>query len=810
MSIQQRLGRSPRSSIMEQVRTDLDHALRTIRRSPGSALLSTSIMAMAVAVTATTMTLITSSLREPFPRSDDARLSLVWTVSRSEPTVRGGISGAVIGVLEEDEEVFTDAAGWWVRYGSIPGERAEQIEIAWVTRGFFEVLGTRPALGTSFTPDDHDGEGRRGIILSDGLWRGRFASDPGVVGSGITLNGIEYEVRGVLPAGFHPPPPVTGGSGVGISAWIPYGRQEQADPDWFMFQGIARVRPGISDGQLAAATSRISAALHDAYPLYRSRGVTVAAATVREDLTARTRPVLLTLAGGTVLFFAVGVVTLLILFLLWSRRRSREIEIRARLGAPRWRMFVPVFIQTLTVLIPGTVLGWVASAYLLRHAPAGLVDLLRVARPAWPGASASIMAASAAVAVSLIASRRAVVRWEGGGDGRAPSLAPAVAQVAIAALLAIGAGMVFRSYQEVRAFDRGIAVQDVVSLRCVLPSGAYATSDPGRTSATYEEIIRRIERLPATGAVGISDVSSLRQAAVYPTPVGRDGELWGSADYTAVSGGYFRAAGITLLAGRTFSAADSLGAPTVVVVDDRLARRLWPDGDAVGRQLTVSRHIRGISVRETAEVIGIVRHVQSTDPRAGTLDQVYMHHLQSPRRIMMVTVRHTGSLSGLEERVTEALVGLPAPAPSITTETLTGLLADETAPTHDLFRSLLALSLAAVLMTLTGVYAAFRLMVDHQRRHIGIRKVLGAPDVSILGRILSRGLGLCGLGVGLASLGAAGAARLLRPAFYGIGLFDLPIHLLAAVTVTLVVLLALLPPALVAMRSDPRQVLRDG
>jgi putative ABC transport system permease protein len=792
---------------------DLRFALRSLRKSPSFTLLAVAALAIGIGANATIFGVVDTVLLRPLPYPDGDRLVMLWaTDSRlSEGTMP--VTPADYADWRAQAHSFAGfAAGADAAYNITGGGDPEMIiGYSWAPE-IFPLLGLRPEVGRTFTADD----GEHVVVMGDGLWRRRFGADPSIVGKTITLDQASYTVVGVMPATHQYPSD--------FDVWTPLVVSPQAahSRERTFLRIVGRLAPGVTIEQARAELAGIGQRLAAAYPdTNHHRGATVVS--VRDMGVADIRPTLLVLLG------AVGLVLLLVcnnlasLVLARSEARAREIAVRAALGATRRRILRQLLTESLVLSVVSGVLGLLLALWgvgLLVHVFPQKIGNLAIPRIDHIPIDARLIAftflASAVtgilfgIAPALAASRPDLERALREGSPQASGRGTRVrrllvaGEIALALVLAAGAGLLARSFQRVAAQDLGFAPHGVLTARAILPDTRYAT--PAQQRQFVADVLVRLRALPGVQAVGAVSTIPLSRwwSDTGYTIEGRTGDEIKSA-FNVVDPGYFAAMRIPLLRGRGFADADREGAPEVCIVDQLLATRYFPGEDAVGRRLNFGT----TTEPKWRQIVGVVGDIKQFGPTETPRTTVYVPFSQRAWPLLGFVIRTGGDPLQLAGAVRSAVWSIDGDQPISYVMTVDDLLADTLAPLRVTLAALAAFAALALALAALGVYGVMAFAVAQRRREIGIRVALGAQRRDVARMVLGQALGvaLAGVGVGLALALALG--RLLASLLFQVGASDPLTFCGVAALMTVVAMVGAWLPARAATRVDPMTALRS-
>jgi len=821
--------------VLEELWRDARHGLRLVARAPGFSAVAIVTLALAIGADTAVFSLVDAVLLKPLPLPDAGRLV---ALRESVPT----LGFVVIPFSPADYEDFArrqqsfSAVGAWrsTAYDVSSGAGAERVKAALATASLFRVLAVPPLRGRTFT-EEEDRPGARVAVLGYGLWQRRFGGAPSVVGSTLLLDREPYTIVGVMPASFRFPLPGSDANGDPAELWVPVGftpMQKTQRGAQYNYSVVARLRPGVSAAAAAAESTALAARLEEAYPpevlaFLRGGHLAITAVPFRESLVGHVRTPLLVLLAAVLLVLLVACANVANLLLARGAARQHELAVRAALGADRWRLVRQSAAETLVLAVIGGA-GGVALAEGLRRAalvavPTELALADRATLDARVLAVTVVVSLTSALAFGMapgLAAARGPLEAVLRHDARAGTPKRlkqalrgfAVMQFAGALVLLTAASLLLRSFVTLVATDPGFEPRGAVALSTYLPARAYAAR--ADILAFHDRLLATLGPLPGVEAAGIA--SDLPFAANEKRALVVEGRQEDKATppmttQSWVLGDYFRAAGISLRAGRTFEARDAENAPGVAIVSESLARRFWPGQDAIGK-----RFRWGGDTYPWLTVVGVVGDVkdgalgEEAGPHTYTpLRQEGAREIERFLRSMNVVVRASGAPRPLAEVVRRQLARVD---PSLAVSDLRLLEQDVgrvVAPQRFQVTLLGAFALAAVLLAAVGVYGILAHFVGEQTREIGVRLALGARARDVLASVVADGLRLAALGAAVGLAVSLVVARFLRGLLFGIAAYDPAAFLAAPAVLGLVAVAACAVPAWRAARVDPVVALRQ-
>lgn len=810
---QSRAGRP--GALVHQIARDLAFGLRLLGRAPGFALVSALVVALGIGTTTAIFSIVYGVMLRPLPYADADRLVALWTELPNAPQ-RARMNPADYRDVRDSSTVFDDIAlanapqnfnllGW--------GE-PERLVAARLSSNLLSVLGMSPALGRGFTPSEEQSGRDHVVLLSDGLWRRRFAADASIVGRTIDLSGIRYEVVGVMGPGFQFPAPEH-------QLWIPLTinpkvlTREIATHDHI---AVARLEPGIALEQARRELEAIAARLASAYPT-TNRGVRLDAAPLMEEAVRPVRPVLYALGAAVSCLLLIACLNLATLFGTRAASRTREFTVRLALGASRGRLTLQALAEIAPVLVIGGIAGvagakW-AIAMFVPIAPVGLprVDGIGVNAPvllfslvivALTGVVAGVLPAMqawrATIPTAVIGSRSGTATR---GHVRTRSVL-VVAQFALTLPLLVGATGLARSFSLLMNVDPGFRAENVVSLHMAIPRAKYPTD--GQIAAFYQRIVDRVAAVPGVIVAGMVNRLPLggndqRLAIAFEGVAGEPVSL----QTRSVTPDYFRAMGIAVREGRTFSEADRAQAPLVSVVDERVARATWPGQSAIGKRFRVTLPGQLATWGEVVGVIGSIHHngLDREDDRA-----IYFSYRQFTDGRVALVVRSGTDVRAMTPAILHAIRSLDPEQPVYDVRTMDDVLARSVAQRWLNMATIGVFGVSSLLLAGIGLYGVIAYGVTQRFREFGVRMALGAAPAEVSWLILRNASMLAACGA-LLGLGAAIAlARAMRGLVYGVPPLDLVSVIAAAALLFGVALAAGYVPARRAASVCPTEALR--
>jgi predicted permease len=806
---------------LERLVQDARYGLRLLRRSPAFSAVAILTLALGIGATTAILSVVDAILLRPLGYADPARL-VVLLHHEDNP-----VSPANYLDWKARSRSFESmgAAEYWTP-NLTTGATPEKTWALRMTPEILPMLGVRPLAGRFFLPGEAESGRDHVVVIAEGLWRRRFGADPGIVGRPITLDGEPYTVVGVMPASFQFAPFWATEARI----WAPLDLRPRASKrEASSLRVFARLRPGVSIGAARQEIASITATLEREFP-GTNRDVRVTG--LRDKVVGDVRPALLVLLGAVGLVLLIACANVANMLLSRASARQKEVALRAALGASRGRTIRQLLTESVVLAAAGGAAGAALGAWALRF----LVALAPASIPRLHDAHLDLRILLSALAISLgtgvafglaPALQSSIVRpqdalKEGGSAGASRKggqmrLAFVGAEMAIALVLLVGAGLMLRSFLALRAVDPGFDPRGVVTMEVSVAGTRQAA--PGRRPALYRELVERAAATPGVAAAGaINHIPIAGDIWGYPYAVeGRPKPGPGEspvATYRAVLPGYFKTMRIPVLRGRDVAWTDDRGAPGVVVVNEFMAKRTWPGEDPIGKRITLD------DVGPDASwltVVGVVKNVVRGDWGAPPEDEIYLSVLQnktlleSPQPMaayVTLVARTDGDPAALAPSLAAAVRSVDPTLPVSEIRTMPQIVA--LANGRARFQALLltVFAVAAALLAAVGIYGVMSYAVSKRAREIGVRMALGADPGSVLRLVVGQGMIVALAGAGAGLVAALLLTRLMASLLYGVGPMDPATYSGVAALLLAVAFLASYLPARRAARIDPMKALR--
>jgi putative ABC transport system permease protein len=801
---------------MNTIWQDLRYGARMLLKTPGFTAVAVITLALGIGANAAIFSVVNATLLRPLPFDDPDRLIMIRETKLPQFPEFSVSPGNYLDWKKQNTVFERLVATQDSSQNLIGMGDPERLRGMRVTDGFFAMLGARPQIGRDFLPEE-DQPGRNNVvILSNGLWQRRFAADPNIVNRAITFSGGSYTVVGVMSAAFRY------GDG-GAEFWTPMAfTTEQAQQHGSHYvSAVGRLKPGVALARARSEMGMIADRLAKQYP-DANTGWNVRLTPLLEYTVRSVKPALLVLLGAVAFVLLIACANVANLLLARAAAREKEIAIRTSLGAGRARIVRQLLTESVLLATAGGAAGLMVAKWgtdlLLALAPENL--------PRMSGVSLDGRALAFTAAITLLtglcfglfpalqASRpnlNETLKDAGRGstdDGRRRFIRGAlvVLEVALALVLLVGAGLLIKSFLRLRGVSPGFNPEGALSVGIPLSQRKYP--EENQRIAFYAQLTEKVGTLPGVQAVGAANVTPLSDNDFVlgfmiegrpPYPAGSEP----STNYYSVTPGYFKAMGIPLLRGRLFTERDTKEAQRVVVINETMAKRFFPNEDPVGKRVHVT--MGQTLYREIVGVVGDVKHY-SLDQE--TTAQTYEPYAQQPFSGMTLITRTAGDPTGLSAAIRGEVLKIDKEQPVSNVRTLKHYLATSIAQQR--FSVLLLGIFAAVAMTLAcvGIYGVLSYSVTQRRREIGVRMALGAARRDVLRLVVGHAMLLTLTGVAI-GLGAAFAlTRAMSTLLFGVSATDPTTFALIALLLVAVALLAALVPARRATKVDPMVALR--
>ena len=800
--------------------TDCRYALRMLAKAPGFTAIAILTLALGIGANSAIFSVIDTVLLRPLPFSKPNQLIAVWSKVTAESDKETGSFPDYADIRDQSQTL--DALFAYTRASTVlgTGNESSALQGLAVTSDIFRALAVRPFLGRTFTRDEEKADSYV-VVLTYEAWKRYFNSDRNIIGRQILLSLRPYTVIGVMPAGFHYPIGVRCEYFNPLQPLVSDAVQNRAS---HFLRFVGRLKDGADVKQASAEIGAISARLEKQYP-DTNTGRTYYAISLHQDLVGDVRPALLTVLAAVFFVLLIACANVANLLLARATQRRREIAIRTALGAGRARIVRQLLAEGFILALIGATGGLLLASWgidLLRLF--GPHDLPRLDEVAINGSVVAFTLAAAVLSTLLFAMMPALQVSrpnvnESLQEGNRGAIGPeshrlrallVIAQVALSMLLLAGAGLLIKSFGNLRGTSPGFEPSRVAMIDLSLPRTKY--SDPIRQREFFERLDSKLRNLPGVDAAGGAmplpfsgnDRASSFWIAGRPDPgLGNHP----NAGHLVIDGDYFRALRIPLLTGRTFSPRDNKDSLPVVMVNEAFVRKFFNGGNAIGEHILLDASEKE---KPTAlEIVGVVGNTRHESLAIEPIPEFYVPFEQDPDRRMHIVLRTSlEKLSGLETAIRNAIhevdrdIYFPGltPMPQLIGTTLA----------QPRFNMMLLGCFAGVAMVLAaiGIYGVIAYTVAQRTKEIGIRMALGAQKIDMLTMILRQSFTVIGIGLLVGLFGALAVTRLMSSLLYGVSANDLSIYAVVTIVLSGAALVATYFPARRAMAVDPMVALR--
>lgn len=802
---------------------DIRFAVRMLLKRPGFTVIVSLTLALGIGANTTIFSAIDAVLLNPLPYKDPERLMVVWETNKQLGPEKWDRNEVAIGNFRDwrsRNQVFDQLGSLFYTDMHLTGiGEPERIKSCVVTTNFFQVLGVQPMLGRTFLPEEETPGHPFAVILSHDLWQRRFGSDRDLINKNLTLNGHQVTVVGVMPPGFELQFPAS----TRVEMWVPMAIGEgDLDRSMNFLYVLARLKQGVSEEQAQSEMSLIAGQLQQQYPETNAgRGVRVVP--LHKQVVGKVESYLYMLfaAVGFVLLIACANVAGLLLARVTARHR--EVAIRLALGASRWRLMRQLLTESLILSLLGGLLGLLV-AY-------GGIKLLLVLTPSevprlheiglhlpvflWTLTISIVTGLLFGLAPAVQASRpdlnKALKdssgRNHGSSQGSGLRNLLVVSEVTVALLLLVGAGLMTKSFVRLQQVNPGFEATNVVSMYIALPTQKYRRQ---QVNTFYDQLLERVRNLPRVKSAAGIDPLPLSNTDVTTNFVVEGAPVVNLADRPdagrrIITPGYFQTMGIPILKGRSFTEQDRENTPNVIVVNEALASRYWPNEDAIGKRLSFEDDPGKPLWREIVGVAGNVKHKAL---EIDVMPEVYFPYQQFPGNFMNLVVHTDSDPVSMIPAIRNQVLSIDKDQPVADIMTMEQRLARSVASSRFVMLLLSSFSVLALGLAAVGIYGVMAYLVTQRTQEIGVRMALGAQRHDVLRLVVGKGMVLAIIGTAIGLGAALALTRLMRSLLFEVTPTDWLTFVIASMVLLTVAVLACYIPARRATKVDPLVALR--
>jgi putative ABC transport system permease protein len=801
---------------IEDLRRDVRYAARHFRRSPGFVVLSVLIMALGIGANTAVFSVVNAVLLKPLSYRDADRIvTLTGTASRPDAPTALPKQVSIPDFQDwHDQSSSFEAMAYYqsVESAVMAGSTAEYARVGGVSPEFFRVFEVEPIIGRSFTADEMMPNGAGAVLISNAYWNSHFGGDPRALGQTIRVFGRAQPIIGVLPPGFSFP----GKTDMWVRRILRGNESRGGHNDL----AVGRLKPGVSLQQAEADMTAIAARLEHEYP-QTNKGLGVVVQRMRDEMVGNVRLTLYLLWAAVTVVLLIACANTATLLLGKATARTREIAVRAALGAGRQRILKQLITESVLLAIAaglcGLLFAYWASKGLVALAPADLPRLSETAIDGWVLGFTIAMSLVTILFFGLVpavysskvdlndALKRAAARSvTGRGMVRIRGVL-VVSEIALAVALLTGAGLLIKSFVALHEVDLGFVAENVLVMKATVPAAT-----PEAAGRFFSDVLPKIGLLPGVLAAGatMAPPGNVGSSGAYFIDYRPEQVDLASAPYAIkniVASGTFAALGIPLKRGRDFTGGDTRDKPPVAIVNEALVRKSFPGADPIGRTIFCP-----FDTFAAMTVVGVVGDVRQRGPASDPMPECYMPHTQHAfnANTLSIVVRTAGTSTALAEALRRAAHDTSPQVP-VTLTTMERAFSDNVSMPR--FRSLLfgVFAALAVCLAMAGVYGVMAFVVGQRSNEIGLRMALGANASSIARLILAQGLTLAAIGLVLGLAAAAIASRLLTTLLFNVQANDLGVYVAVSLLLGIVTVVASYVPAKRASKIDPLTALRQ-
>ncbi len=803
---------------MDKFRQDIRFGLRMLLRSPGFTFIAIAALAIGIGANTAIFSVVNGVLLKALPYSNPDELAMVWVDNRRQGIREDITSWPNFVDWRDQNHTFQAMSGYRPYQTNLTGDgEPEELLATQVTTNFFSLMNVKPIHGRAFSPDEEQPGKDNIAVLSYSLWQRRFGSDPSIINKTILLNGTSILVVGVAPKGFEFPDKV--------DLWTPLAPNERtrAARGAFWLPVIGRMKPGVRGEQAQADMNVIARRLEEQYPNNNS-GFGINVVPLYEQTVGNVRQALLILLGAVGFVLLIACANVANLMLARATSRYREIAVRAALGAGRGRIILQLLTESILLSVVASALGVLLAVWgingLLRIAPENLPRLGNV------GIDARVLAFTAGLAIltaiifglvpALQASRLDLneALKEGGRTdtaGRRAKLVRngfVVLEIALAIVLLVGAGLLIRSFANLKGVDPGFRTDRILTAQLRLPRTKYPEGP--QVAAFYQQVLDRLRALPdvegasATSGILLPKLANSGTFSIEGKPQPNDDQRL-ELPFDAVVPDYFKLMGIELLRGRAFNEHDTASSLLVVIINETMERRYFPNEDPIGRRLTFGD---GDSNSRWMTIVGVVKDTKRQGLSSPIRIESFMPHTQRPSRAMELVVRTRNEPRALAKSFREAVWSIDRDLPIPKVQTMDDIFAGAIAEQRLNTMLLGMFAGVALLLAAVGIYGVMSYATSQRMHEMGIRVALGASKRDILKLVVGQGMLLALAGVAAGIIASLLLARVLRTLLFGISSTDLVTYATTPAILIVVAFVACYLPARRATRVDPISTLR--
>ena len=806
---------------MDTFLQDIRYGIRSLLKQPAFTAIAIITIALGIGANTAIFSVVNAVILRPLPYPDADKLVMLWSTTPKDGNQEQPFSFADFNDVRAQAKSFSNIAAaspLW-NFTLTGGGEPEPIQGLFVSQNLFEMLGARPAIGRTFLPDDDRQGANPVVVISHALWQRRFGGDSNVLGRPLNVSGVNASIVGVMPEDFY-------FLESAAELWAPLSQNQFAGSarNVRLLSVVGRLHDRVPLTQANAELSAISGQLAAQYPDTNS-GFGLRALSLHQQVTGKVRGALLLLLGAVGLVLLIACVNVVNLMLVRSAGRSREIAVRAAVGAGRFRLLRQLLTESITL----SVFGGAAGALVATWGVKLLLTLNPIALPRYNkiGVDSTVLLFTLAASVITGIVFGLAPAWrmfkfdlnsvlKEGGRGTVDtsqhrlSSALVSLEIATAFVLLIGAGLLIRSFARLVDVNPGFETQHTLTMQVGLPNASYG--EPQKRIGFVQQLEANLKGIPDVTSVGIVTrlplLSALNNVTTFLTIEGRQmqpGER-PEIDFRRASTGYFEAMNIPLIAGRLVTEQDVTNNTHSVVINEAMAKRFWPGEDPIGKHISTATATGQQTQWQTiVGIVGNVRHLGlDTEPRP----ELYYHSNTSPPFGPVLVIRSKGDPKALISLARAKVRELDGDVPVSNVNTMDQLVAQSVAQRRFGMFLLTGFAALALLLAAIGIYGVISYSVAQRTQEIGVRMALGARTADVLKLVMTNGLKLAAMGLAIGLVGAFLLTRLMARLLFHVGPTDAVTFASVSVGLLLVAFLACYLPARRATKVDPLVALR--
>jgi putative ABC transport system permease protein len=804
---------------MNTLLQDVRFGVRMLLKQKGFTAVAIIALGLGIGANTAIFSLVNGVLLRPLPFPEAERIVYFEGQNPAQGIVDSNVSFLDYIDWSQQTEIFASASAYYTASANLgaDGAEPERVPRAGVTNSFFNVLGVQPLLGRAFRPEEDQGNAQTVAIISHGLWKRRFGSDPNIIGKQIQISARSMTVVGVMPSGFEYPEQTQ----VWTTSGVELSEEPRENRAWSV---IARVNAGVSLKQAQSRMSAINAQLAKQFP-DTNKGWDASLSILHERIVRQVKPSLLALLGAVGAVLLIACANVANLLLARSAARQKEVAIRAAMGASRARVVRQMLTESLLLSAIGGIAGVLLSVWLtdvlITMLPEGAPRLDQIGIDyrvlAFALGVSALTGIVFGLAPALQASRLDVSSSlkEGGrtGEGHRRTSARSlllIGEVAVSLVLLVAAGLLIRSFVRLQEVRPGFNPHNVLVACIALPGAKYKEE---QRPEFFRQLVERLKNSPGVQAVGggvnlplyASNYAIGRGFIPEGRPINVDEAF--DASYSTITGDYFRALQIPLLAGRLFDVRDNADAPKVAIVNESLAKRHFGSvATAIGKRLNIWR-----DEKFPREIVGVVSDTKPGELVAASGAQIYIPHAQEQSwNFMGLVVRTAGDPAAFANTLRHEVQAVDKDQPIYNVRTFDDVVMNSLGTRRVSMQLFTVFACAALLLAAVGIYGVMAYSVTRRTQEIGIRMALGAQKGDVLRMILRQGMTLTIIGVGVGLLGAFALTRVIANLLFGVGANDPATFIGISVLLLSVAFFACYLPARRAAKLDPLIALSRG